>query len=496
MTDEKPDLNRRLIEWAIAAGRHFESPQTGYIHYFLHPNGAHHTIPIYENVLFALALLRSRNMENIKEAQNLLSRILVFQNLEEGQSKGNFPYYLHEYPYCRDFAAGILLLAPFYWILKGFGHILGQDLRSKLETAVKFLIDYGHQAQQVRPLSYSLAVRFASALAAFGKLLNRSDWQNSGTHWLEDLGKNPSIDSWHHTSNLGDLFIAWQMAPQDLEMPAWKPLWHFVNQTWHAQLSCYCGPCVSEKQDENKPEANFYDLFMGYLNGHLPDRAQQIKIDLLQAALIHPHSNGWFEAVTDTVVKGQHRGQAWTVIKHPSWSIALLEKTVELSEKREKTFTFMRILWGNHAAVHSLVCQGGMSTRVTYDWDEPKITLTFDLEGDIEGIPEKSREICFYFDYDAAIKPTLNGLRTMTFELEQEVKLHLGEEKEIGISMHLVDGKGDFLGHLSHANRPSQIRQSEDKKAQAYDWILFLRTLRRSGPCIIKAVLDLSKMNG
>jgi len=55
---------KALIEQAITSGRNFQSKQTNYIHYF--PNQkqgeAHHAIPIYENLLFALALLRSRSI--------------------------------------------------------------------------------------------------------------------------------------------------------------------------------------------------------------------------------------------------------------------------------------------------------------------------------------------------------------------------------------------------------------------------------------------------
>ncbi len=112
--EDKSETIRRFIEWAMAAGRSFQSSQTGFIHYYyeLPQCSNHQTIPIYENTLFALALLRSRQIENIKEAQNLLKRLLVFQHNHFDPSCGNLPVYLHEFPFCRDFSMGIQLLAP------------------------------------------------------------------------------------------------------------------------------------------------------------------------------------------------------------------------------------------------------------------------------------------------------------------------------------------------------------------------------------------------
>ncbi|MFI5344463.1 MAG: hypothetical protein ACHQUC_09610 [Chlamydiales bacterium] len=244
--DGKFEMTRRLVESAIAAGRAFQSPQTGFVHYyFSQPESANHqTIPLYENLLFALALLRSRVIENIKEAQALLSRLLAFQNQAEGPSCGNFPFYLHEYPFCRDFNVGISFLAPFYWILKGFGHVLGQELRQRLEMSVGGIVQYGLKADQSRSFPYSVALRFAASLIGLGGLLDRADWEQEGVQMLNRLGDQPSQDSWYHTSHLSDLFIALQMAKFDLSQQPWKDFWQLASQTWHGPTASYCGPCI------------------------------------------------------------------------------------------------------------------------------------------------------------------------------------------------------------------------------------------------------------
>lgn len=490
--DGQFEMTRRLVEWAIAAGRAFQSPQTGFVHYyFSQPNSSvHQTIPLYENLLFALALLRSRVIENIKEAQTLLSRLLSFQNQVEGLSCGNFPFYLHEYPFCRDFSVGISLLAPFYWILKGFGHVLGQELRQRLERSVDGIVQYGLQADQSRSFPYSVAVRFAASLIGLGGLLERADWQQEGEQRVNRLGEHPLLDSWHHTSHLSDLFVALQMAKLDLNLRPWKEFWQFVSQTWHGPTAAYCGPCISERQDLGEPEVNFYDLFMGYLTGRVSHRVQKIKIDHLQAALIHPLTSSFKLEEEISCIQGSYKQHAWLAIRHADWAFTLLAKTLEISERMRKSYTPFRLLWESLNATHSFVCQGGYATRICYCWNDPVAELYFDLEGSVEGSIERSREICFYSDIYPDLFITVEGHRATTFEFGQTVALHLGGGRGIKMTFQLIEGEGQFLGHIAHANRPSQMRQEEDKKSQAYDWTLFLRTLRRSERCRIKATLS------
>ena len=111
-----------MIELALKAGRKRQSAVTGFVH-------LGDTIPIVENVGFALALLSSRTTENFLEGKEILQRLLHFQ-----AESGNFPIYLHQYPQCDDYATAGRLIAPFHWILHDFGKMLG-DLKPRLELA-------------------------------------------------------------------------------------------------------------------------------------------------------------------------------------------------------------------------------------------------------------------------------------------------------------------------------------------------------------------------
>lgn len=91
------------------------SPRTHFVHHFHGKTSASDTIPVYENVCYALWLLRTRQADNVIEAKRILSKLLHFQN-----TAGGFPPYLHLFP--GDFwEVNFLMLIPMYWIQKLFG---------------------------------------------------------------------------------------------------------------------------------------------------------------------------------------------------------------------------------------------------------------------------------------------------------------------------------------------------------------------------------------
>lgn len=117
------DSKRQIIELAINAGRHYESPRTGLIHY-CYEEEASDTIPYYENICFCLALFRSCTHDNVLEAQEKLSHLLAFDT---------FPTYLHEYPQGGKTQR---LYFPLYWINKLFSSVIKEPLRTCLKESL------------------------------------------------------------------------------------------------------------------------------------------------------------------------------------------------------------------------------------------------------------------------------------------------------------------------------------------------------------------------
>ena len=106
------DRTRQMVDLAVSAGRKFQSAQTGYVHFCFHKSDEliNDTIPLYENFLFALALLRFRTSDSMNEGKKILEQLLSFQ------VDGNFPIYLHEYPRCYDRFQSMSILPVFYWL--------------------------------------------------------------------------------------------------------------------------------------------------------------------------------------------------------------------------------------------------------------------------------------------------------------------------------------------------------------------------------------------
>lgn len=483
---EAPDFAKILNEWALAAGHQLKSKQTSYVHY--HPSdntfeGRHDTIPLFENTLFALALLRSRLVESIQEAKGLLARLLSFQNQQEGEAKGQFPLYLHDYPSCHDWFASLQLLPPFYWILKQFGHILGSDLRKRLEQTIPLVLEGCHRHHLSSPLPYSKAICLAAAQFAFGTLWEKKIWKEEGEQLLDQLSQT-QLEEWINTSQLAELIVGLQMVYPSLPKSPWRDLWLRMEQTWHQSTGGYIGPCLREWQEGEEPQPHLYDLYAGYFSRKFSHRATLLRPYHLQGVLIQPTMDQ-FVYSPSLVVKGKIKRQDWLTSSHPSWAYTLIEKKGEANPALDKTFTPFRFIWGNLEFLHSFVCQGGHYEKVKYVIEGNAIHLLFSL-----GLPQeeerKEREIEFFVNFHPDVRLTLGNHPVNTFELGQTLYLSLGPHT-LSVLFSLVEGEGDFFGHLMRGNRPSQINHKQLRHHQAYDWTFFLRTIRRQGPCQVRA---------
>lgn len=502
MINEKTDQQERLkwlIDKSLLAGRTFQSSQTGFVHYYnsLPIPAIHQTIPLYENGLFVLALLRSRLVENMNEAMELLDKLLNFQ-VRQGKDEGNFPIYVHDYPFCYDSEIGIRLIAPFYWILKQFGHVLGLELKQKLEKGLINLLHNGIRTHREFPFPYSLAARLAAGLQTCGELLKNKEWLEEGQCLWKELSQ-PSM-SWYSTLYLTDLFIAHQMV--EGEDSNWKAFWNFVSRSWHPQLTCYVGPCVREWQNTNEPQANLYDLFMGFFCGRFSQRADALGIYHLQASLIQSRIPAGVESQWSTYqLAGLYKDQTWELACEPTQAYTLLEKKGHAGPMGEKTMTPFRLVWGTPERLHTLVCQGGKYNQASYHTSDEAgrcMELFFYFGEELEkDEKEKQRAICFYWDDHPDWQVRVEGEMSNTFELGKELAFSFGNGQTLLMTFELAEGEGQFFGHIARGNRPSQLKLiSEEKHYQAYDALLFVRTVRRKTPCMIKATLQLTQKAG
>lgn len=487
----KDEMFRQLRELALQCGRSKQSPQTHYIHYSYHHSEEERqdTIPLVENVLFALTLFNTRISENIAEAKSIIEHLLHFQSQKGEFSIGNFPVYLHEYPVCSDYYTGVLLLTPFYWILKSYSLVLGNDLKQRLESASKALLHHCLHIHKEKQPSYNITIKIAAAAKAFGTLLNQPSLEQEGETLLEKLHSLGEVAAWHSPSQLSDILIALQMVYPSIQKSPWTEFWSYIASTWHFRTCCYAGPAVKEFQSGDQPQPTLYDLFLGYFSGTFSRRSLLMQPFQLQASLIQQSDDDISPPPYPLKIHGKIGNQAWFLSLNDNCAYSVIEKEGVWNPATERGSHLFRMLWGNTQKAHSLACQGGNSRHTTFQIHENGVDLFFLLGEMVQAEDrEKNREISFYFDFDgrkeAIVK--VNGTNSNTFLLENEVKVSL-DHLTFSIKFSIEEGDGHFFGHIMQGNRPSQLCLKGVNRFQAYDRQIFLRTLRRSEHCKIKA---------
>ena len=488
---ETNEMNRKVIEVAIAAGRHYQQKQTGFLHYYHHQPKelVHFTIPFYENLLFALALLRSRLTENVREAQSLLKKLLSFQS-----ANGNFPFYLHDYPKADHFALAIQLLAPFYHILKSFSHVLGQDLREAIENAIHLLCSYLCQLLERHLFSSPLQIRAAFSLLACGEFFHQQEWKEAAEALIGKLSFKLKLEDFLDSKAIAHLLVAFSLVETKAQAPIWKQLQEFIACSWQTNLSVYCGPCLKEKEDQSLV-SDLYVLYMQFLT------KQEILIlkenmEQLQAALIYPikESESLFFLPANKEMSGKWQGLDWYFLNQEKWALSLVEKEEKVEETMMKSFAPLKLLWeGEKAAAYSLVCQGG-NANICYQWQNPYLKIDFTLSSSDEINPQNQREVALFLDRYPELAIMLGQERSMVFNLGEKVSLSLQEGTTIFLVFDLLEGEGNFLGHISQANRPGREKAIDPKEGKIEDWTLFIRTLRRSKQCKIRLTIDLTQL--
>lgn len=481
---------RQLIEIAICCGRCWQSPQTGYIHYCYtqQDENVQHTIPVYENFLFALALLRSRTVENVSDAKDLLRRLLHFQSAE-AEAGGNFPLYLHDYPFCKDRLIGVHVLVPLYWIFKNFHHVLGPELKQSLKAALLRLQNYCLTSLEQKPAPYPIAMKAAAVAKAIGHLLDQPDLALKGERLFQQIQKSFDKSCWYSPAALSDLILAYQVLAPSFEKDLDTPFWQHLIATWHAPTASYCGPAWKEYQRGVKPQVTLYDFFMGYVSGTYSYRCFSDHPVQLQAALVHPTEDRLTKLDYPFKQEGMINGLPWEVVQNQEYACSLLAKQTAVVDVQEKTFAALKVLWGTPKRQHSFVCQGSTCPEINFSAEEKLVELTFSFtEPAAVDKEDKNQEISFYLDEDSENQICVEGTAATTFKMGEEVQISSGGMR-LGLTFKLELGVGDFFGHIMKSSRPSQASSTGASRFAAYDRQIFLRTVSRSDDCVVKAIL-------
>ena len=235
---------------------------------------------------------------------------------------------------------------------------------------------------------------------------------------------------------------------------------HPLFPFWDFEKDIYCGPLGDEYQRKEEIDTTLFDLFMGDSPRIL--RPHPIH---LHASLVIPIENSKKRV---TVRSGLPK----------SWG---------------KGYHIYRKTWKEQGHIHTLVCQD-------HHLVEEDGVFTYPV-----AIPDEQQwmELNMYTDRFEGKKILINGERATVFKLEDNVSI-ITPVKTVHLIFHLVAGQGDFMGHVSFGNRPSQLdnhrnrslRKEKDKRKEggiekrtratlldycvAYDWRIGIRTVRRT----------------
>lgn len=463
---------KKLIDLSVSCGDKRISSQTDYVHLKYHAlvDEIQNTIPTVENFLYALALFRTKSVENMTKAKGMIEKLLHFQTVS-----GNFPVYLHEYPECKDNYLSIQLMPPLYWILKNFSQVLGSDLKTKLETAVLKLVTYTENATQTKNLPFFMRIQMAASVFAIQKLLLKVENKTLLTEFTVNC--EDAFDP----KTLSHMIVATQMIDPDLSKSFIPGFLEHLSKTWDMNFNAYKGPAFLEHQLGFEPEGTLYDLFMGALTKKFSKRALKDAPFHLMAALIQETDNELLPSLNDWTY--EMNSNKLMVFSNPKYSVAVAEKSV----------SSFKLLWGDLNRLHTLKIEGGNSKKFTFSKNDQVLTFLFEL-GKLPELEdkEKSREVAFYFDLFDNTSVKIDGLKATTFQINETVEVEIDSFK-FSLKFEIVEGNGQFLGHFMRGNRPSQIGNKGINRFSAFDNQLFLRTIRRKEgePCTIKATLTL-----
>lgn len=98
---------KAFVKRAVAVGRERQSSLTGFVHYAFEDPESRDTIPVYENMLFALALCRTNQADHILEGRDIVLKLYPYFEIS-----GAFGIYLHEWPEIRKPLANVRILFP------------------------------------------------------------------------------------------------------------------------------------------------------------------------------------------------------------------------------------------------------------------------------------------------------------------------------------------------------------------------------------------------
>ena len=410
---------RELVDIAFKAGRRYLSPQTDLIHYCYEDERSTDTVPIFENLCYCLTLFRTLVRDHVQEGKKRLKHLLAFR-----MDDGRFPIYLHQYS--KECIPNTIQKLEFCHSQRSRFSPLEAGTyprdRCDAERVKDWDADTGKKQflNHVRYRSYRTMYPLYLINKYFHKVIEeplRSEIQRNLI-----LPLPPTEIT--HSKEAG--LMALHLTCQGYNLDSLSPFWDFEKEL-------YSGPLGDERQRKGEIETTLFDLFMG----HSPRLLKPHPIHLHASLVFYPENGAEAPPISAGYPKPIGKG-----------------------------FHLYRKVWKEEEHLHTLVCQDKNIIQ-----EENNFTYS-------EEIPdEKNRmELSFYTDRAEEKTILINGEKGTVFKLGDTISI-VTSVKTVNFTFKILEGDGDFLGHLSFGNRPAQL---ETHDFTAYDWKIGIRTLRRT----------------
>ena len=119
--------------------------------------------------------------------------------------------------------------------------------------------------------------------------------------------------------------------------------------------------------------------------------------------------------------------------------------------------------------------------------------FVFDLQGSSDPLKDPF-EVEIFVTLKPEISLFINQEKSMVFHFQDTVTI-VSSSLKIDLVFSLISGKGDFVGHISRANRPGQISCKNSHLYDAFDWHIGLRSLRRLEPCKVQVQMNIQEIS-
>lgn len=423
----------------------FIGEETKLLH--LHPdqnkNEKIEAISIALNLTYCLFLFRLKERSSIEKGLSELKHLLFFQSpLKEFQ--GNFPTYLHQYPFCDRQFEVLDCLFPLFWILKDFHSIMDLSLQKQIEESVFLALNSLQDRFLQQNYSFRLTLQLASLFHAYGQWYQNESWVKAALSTFESLSQKNEVDLWSSPRELSKLILACSLMEKQ-QLKRFSFLLDYFKVYWHEGLLAYQGPSCPEFFVSEDPEFTLYHLLMEY------KVTQEIskKASFTQSL----YAELFLESTFMDELKAPSTSQSQltkTICQKEDYALSWINQPKEKWVKTGGVYPFKLLFLDSNKCLHTFVLQMGSYVHIQ-KLSENEFIFEFEAK------EEEELEIEFFWDLAAKASIHIGEQCASMFEANQVCSIQFDT---LTVSLQIKEGFENMWGHLVHKNRRSQLKES------------------------------------